>query len=102
MNLLENNFVINLEKRNDRLEHVKREFEKLGIQLTRFNAVEHKKGANWITMSHIKCLEKAIQLNYEYVFICEDDVTFLDISSFKKIKIILQQHEELGCSFNCR
>ena len=33
MNLLENNFVINLEKRNDRLEHV-REFEKLGIQLT--------------------------------------------------------------------
>ena len=84
MNLLENNFVINLEKRNDRLEHVKREFEKLGIQLTRFNAVEHKKGAIGCANESHKMFGKSHQLNYEYVFICEDDVTFLDISSFKK------------------
>lgn len=84
MNLLKNNFVINLEKRKDRLEHVKKEFKKLNVQFTRFNAIEMKNGGIGCTLSHIGCLEKAIKLNYEHVFICEDDITFLEADSLKK------------------
>ena len=78
MELLKNTLYINLEHRTDRLTHVTKELEKLGIQGERFNAIKTTVGAIGCTMSHIKCLELAKARNYETVFICEDDIAFLN------------------------
>lgn len=77
MELFEHTLFINLENRTDRLEHSQKEFEKLGIQAERVNAIKMKNGAVGCTMSHIKCIELAKERNYEQVFICEDDIAFL-------------------------
>jgi GR25 family glycosyltransferase involved in LPS biosynthesis len=76
MELLKNTLFINLEHRKDRLAHVNQELTKLEIEGERVNAVKAKVGAIGCTLSHIRCLELAKQRNYEYVFICEDDITF--------------------------
>lgn len=82
MELLKNTFYINLEKRKDRNEHVLNEFNKLGISGKRFNAKIAKDGAVGCTLSHIKLLEIAMEEGYEEIFICEDDITFLNKESF--------------------
>ena len=84
MELLKNTLFINLEHRKDRLEHVTNEFKKMGINAERVNAVKMNTGAVGCTMSHIKCLELAKQRDYEYVFICEDDITFRNPELFKR------------------
>jgi GR25 family glycosyltransferase involved in LPS biosynthesis len=76
MELLKNTLFINLEQRVDRLQHVTTELSKLGIKGERVNAVKAKYGAIGCTLSHIRCIEIAKQRNYEWVFICEDDITF--------------------------
>jgi len=76
MELFKNTLFINLEHRTDRLQHSKREFQKLGIRTERVNAVRTKTGAIGCTLSHIRCLEMAKKRDYEYVFICEDDICF--------------------------
>ena len=84
-NLLENTIFINLNERTDRLEHILNELPKIGIKnAERFNAIRTKNGAVGCTLSHIKCLEIAKQNNYPHVFICEDDITFLNPDIFKK------------------
>jgi GR25 family glycosyltransferase involved in LPS biosynthesis len=77
MELFTNTLFINLEHRTDRLESVNKELAKVGITGERFNAIKTKVGSIGCTMSHIKCLEIAKERNYEYVFICEDDICFL-------------------------
>jgi len=84
MDLLENTLFINLEDRKDRLEHALNEFEKMGIKAERVNAVKLKNGAIGCTMSHIKCIELAKERKYEQVFVCEDDITFLNVDLFKE------------------
>jgi hypothetical protein len=44
----------------------------------RMNAVKMENGAVGCTMSHIRCLEMAKSRNLPHVFICEDDITFLN------------------------
>jgi GR25 family glycosyltransferase involved in LPS biosynthesis len=92
--LLENILYINLDHRTDRLEQVNNEFEtKLNIyHAERFPAIKNAKGAIGCALSHIKCLEIALERNYPYVFICEDDIEFLNpdffleaIKNFEKI-----------------
>lgn len=78
MELLKNTLFINLESRKDRLEHVETEFKKLGIEAERVNAKKMPNGAVGCTLSHINCLQIAKKRNYEHVFICEDDITFLN------------------------
>jgi hypothetical protein len=78
MELFEHTLFINLEHRKDRLQHATKEFNKMSILAKRFNAVRTKVGAVGCTMSHIKCLEIAKQKDYPHVFICEDDITFLN------------------------
>lgn len=77
MELFKNTLFINLESRKDRLEHVLSEFKKINIQSERVDAIKMASGAIGCTMSHIKCLELAKERNYENVFVCEDDITFL-------------------------
>jgi glycosyl transferase family 25 len=78
MTLLDTIFYINLEKRKDRLAHVQEELAKLGIPGERVCAIETADGAIGCTLSHIRCLEMAKQRNLPHVFICEDDITFLN------------------------
>jgi glycosyl transferase, family 25 len=76
MDLFKNTLFINLEHRNDRLEHATEEFKKMDIKAERVDAIKKDVGAVGCTMSHIKCLEIAKKRNYDYVFICEDDIHF--------------------------
>jgi len=83
-NLFEHTLFINLEHRTDRLEHALSEFKKMDINAERVNAIRPKSGAVGCTMSHIKCLELAKKREYEYVFICEDDITFTNPDLLKE------------------
>lgn len=76
MNLFENTLFINLEHRKDRLEHVTEELKNMNINGERVDAIKKDIGAIGCTMSHIKCLEIAKKRDYDYVFICEDDIHF--------------------------
>lgn len=84
VDLFEHTLFINLKHRTDRLEHVQIEFHKMGIKAERVNAIRPKSGAIGCTMSHIKCLELAKKREYEYVFICEDDITFTNPELLKE------------------
>ena len=84
MELFEHTLFINLENRTDRLEHALIEFDKLGIKAERVNALKMKNGAIGCTMSHIKCIELAKSRGWEQVFICEDDITFLNPELLKR------------------
>ena len=83
MEYLQNCLYINLEHRKDRLSHIEKQMKLLGISGIRFNAIKTNDGAIGCTMSHIKCLEIAKERNWDSVFICEDDIMFLDIDTFK-------------------
>lgn len=95
MEFLKNTLFINLEERKDRLEHIKKEFEKLNIVGERFNAVKTQSGAIGCSISHIKCLEIAKERDWDYVLICEDDITFLNptllIENLNKFKEAMDQ-----------
>ena len=70
---------INLEKRTDRKKFVLNELKKLGIDNPIcFKAIELENGALGCSMSHLKCIENAKKQNLDYIFICEDDIEFLD------------------------
>ena len=76
-------YYINLESRTDRKEHVEKELQKLGINnINRFNAIKMENGALGCSMSHLKCLQLAKEKDYEYIFICEDDILFLNPELF--------------------
>lgn len=82
--LFENTHFINLEHRIDRLYHVKNELSKINITGSRFNAIKTTDGAIGCSMSHLKCIEMAKQNESPFVFICEDDIQFLDAPLFLK------------------
>jgi len=80
-----NTIYINLNERIDRNNHVKNELKKIGItNPTRFPAIKLENGALGCSMSHLKCIENAKKQNYEHVFICEDDIEFLNPTLFLK------------------
>jgi glycosyl transferase family 25 len=76
MELFKNTLFINLDERKDRLEHANQQFAIMGINAERVSAIKTQTGSIGCTLSHIRCLELAKQRGYEYVFICEDDITF--------------------------
>lgn len=85
MNILQNTFFINLEERCDRLENIKNEFKKMNIEsYERINAVKLKNGAIGCTLSHIRCLEIAKIRDFDYIFICEDDICFTNPELLKQ------------------
>lgn len=82
-----------MKERGDRRNHVLIELEKLRIQRPiRIDAIKHVNGAIGCTLSHITAIEYAMNQHWEHVFICEDDITFLNpqllihqIEKFEKI-----------------
>jgi hypothetical protein len=64
-------YVINLEKRKDRLKDVSKMLK--GYNWERVEAIETKNGYYGCVLSHIKCLKKAIKEGLPEVIIMEDD-----------------------------
>ena len=81
---IEHILYINLEHRTDRKVHVENQLKQIGLVGERFNAIKLKNGRVGCTMSHIKCLETAIKNNWNHVFICEDDILFLNPQQFRE------------------
>ena len=74
---------INLDKRVDRKDNVIKELTKIQVfNPIRFKAIELKNAALGCSISHLKCIEIAKQNNFEYIFICEDDIEFLNPNIF--------------------
>jgi|UniRef100_A0A6C0IQA1 glycosyl transferase, family 25 len=92
MELFKHTLFINLDSRVDRLDHALAEFEKMDMQVERVSAIKNKHGAIGCTMSHIKCLQLAKERDYEYVFVCEDDITFLDPNKLKESATLFLQN----------
>jgi GR25 family glycosyltransferase involved in LPS biosynthesis len=72
-------YVINLDRRKDRLEHAMLEFEKVGIadRVQRYSAIEHKDGRIGLIKSNLDILKKAKERKLKNVLIFEDDFEFL-------------------------
>uniref|UniRef100_A0A6C0AZJ0 Glycosyltransferase n=1 Tax=viral metagenome TaxID=1070528 RepID=A0A6C0AZJ0_9ZZZZ len=82
---IKNILYINLENRLDRKTHVEGELRKVGLNIfQRFNAIKLKNGALGCSLSHLKCLEIAKINEWTHVFICEDDISFLEPDIFIK------------------
>ena len=80
-------YCINLDERTDRWEQAQKEFIKLGIvDVERFSAVRHEKGAIGCRESHLKIIKKVKELGLRNVLIFEDDVLVLEeaINSVEK------------------
>ena len=98
---------INLASRIDRNTHVQTELKKIGVDHPeRFNAIKLEDGALGCSMSHLKCIELAKKNNYEYVFVCEDDIEFLNPELFlTQLKNFLTSNiassiSKSGCKFS--
>ena len=94
MELFKHTLFINLDHRQDRLEHATEEFKKMNINAERVDAIKKDVGAIGCTMSHIKCLEIAKKRDYDYVFICEDDI------HFKNPELLKQNLEKFNTNTN--
>jgi GR25 family glycosyltransferase involved in LPS biosynthesis len=82
-NLLQHVLYINLNDRKDRLKHVIEELEKIGItNPERFPAVKVNAGNIGCTLSHICCIKLAKSRGWPQVFICEDDISFINPNIF--------------------
>lgn len=80
---IEHAFYINLAQRQDRKEHCEKQMELIGVKAERFNAIKLNQGALGCSLSHLKCLEDAKSNGCSHVFVCEDDILFLDPVLFK-------------------
>ena len=72
-------FVVNLERRPDRLESIKKEMDYIGWDYELFKAVDlnHHGGC---TLSHVEIIKIAKERGYKSVLVIEDDCTFLPYS----------------------
>ena len=70
-------FFINLERRKDRRAEFESQAMRMGIEVERFRAIEHKIPAIGCLMSHLSVLKLARERNYERVCVYEDDFEFL-------------------------
>jgi GR25 family glycosyltransferase involved in LPS biosynthesis len=86
---IKNVFYINLESRVDRKTHIEQELKKVNLNGSRIDAVKidktnsefkHsplKQGLIGCTLSHIKCLEIALERKFNHIMIFEDDAEFI-------------------------
>lgn len=82
--MLKNIFYINLEHRTDRKAHVESELAKMGwTDYTRFNAIKLHDGRVGCSMSHLKILKMAREMDLDYVTIIEDDIEFTNPEKYK-------------------
>jgi hypothetical protein len=77
-NDITNVLFINLDSRTDRRKHFESQFLEIGFHPQRFAAIQNARGAIGCTMSHIACMEMAIQNKWDHVLVCEDDATIIN------------------------
>jgi GR25 family glycosyltransferase involved in LPS biosynthesis len=65
-------FVVNLERRPDRLEHIKKELEYIGWNYELFKAIDLNNHGG-CTLSHVEVIKIAKERGYESVMVIEDD-----------------------------
>ena len=87
-------FVLNLEKRIDRLEHIQKEMSYIGWDYELFKAVDTGSHLG-CTLSHVGIIDIAIEKDYEYVMVIEDDCSFMPYakSFIEKLEIELENTE---------
>jgi GR25 family glycosyltransferase involved in LPS biosynthesis len=95
MELFKHTFYINLDHRTDRLENIHQQLLNLKIDGERIPAIRTKVGSIGCTLSHIKCLELARERGYEQIFICEDDIMFLEPDVLKDSSQKIVNNKEL-------
>jgi len=66
-------FVINLDKRQDRMNEIKTEFKHWPVSIERISAIKLSPGWKGCFASHLKCIQIAKDRNYPWVVILEDD-----------------------------
>ena len=83
---------INLHERFDRRCRLEELFGRVLHSLfIRFNAIKHKDGAIGCTLSHLKLLKQAIDENWDYFLVIEDDFMVDDFCLFEsKFKSIVE------------
>jgi GR25 family glycosyltransferase involved in LPS biosynthesis len=69
-------FVINLDRKTDRLESVDREMKYIGWEYERFSAVDTDSYVG-CAMSYMKLAQLAIDRKYDHIMIFEDDIFFM-------------------------
>ena len=67
---------INLQKRQDRRQHIEDLLSKYNIEATRFEAIEHSHGLYGCGQSHLAVLKLARDNGWKNVLILEDDILF--------------------------
>jgi GR25 family glycosyltransferase involved in LPS biosynthesis len=72
-------FVVNLERRPDRLEHIQKEMDYMGWEYELFKAVDLNNHGG-CTLSHTQIIKIAKERGYDSVMVIEDDCTFLPYS----------------------
>ena len=97
-------YCINLDRRTDRWEKCKIQFDKHGINVERFSALDGDKleysnkrllpGEIGIIRSNLELVKKAKENNYKNILIFEDDVEFADDLNEKFEKYIKQVPED--------
>lgn len=70
-------YVINLDRRADRLKEITEELERIDLPFKRFQAIERNPGILGCGLSHLAVLKEARSLGLENVLILEDDFTLL-------------------------
>jgi hypothetical protein len=79
-------YVINLEERKDRLEHIKKYFSEYNI--IPVEAIKHIEGYKGCFLSHKKCIQIAKEKNLKKIIVIEDDCLPLDNFSERLENII--------------
>ena len=88
MDIFNNHFYINLDKREDRNLNTIKQLKKIGIlKPNRFKAVENAKGIIGCGLSHMKVIQKAKDLGWSHVVVFEDDIDIIE-----SISLIIVSH----------
>lgn len=82
---MEHILYINLEHRKDRKKHMETHLSAMGLTGERIDAIYHVHGYIGCTLSHIRCVELAMERQWSSVCILEDDVLFTDPSLFQSL-----------------
>ena len=84
---------INLKDRTDRKKTCEETLNKLFSKdkIIRLDAIKHEKGYIGCALSHLKCLELAIENNWKNVLIVEDDILWTKDSIDIFIKLTLNK-----------
>jgi len=69
-------YVINLDRRKDRIQDFTQQMDIVGLPFQRFSAIETKPGVLGCAMSHLSILKDARRLGLKNVLIFEDDFNF--------------------------